>query len=147
MHCLCLSPDPRFYSVLSLARAGCQLPAPCFKQVLSMGVGVKKPQHHPSWKTGLANHLQSQQLIIAGGFAKLSRDHNFLLPLICCIDRDHFQTLVISSCFPSFSLPLFALCWLHICQGLSAAPARGSALQLPGAIAGLCLGAADSSSP
>ena len=80
------------------------------QQVLSMGAGEKKTQHHPSWKTGLANHLQSQQLMIAGGFAKLSRDHNFLLPLICCINHDHFQALAISSCFPSFFLAPFALC-------------------------------------
>lgn len=32
-------------------------------------------------------------------------------------NHQHFQALAVSSCFPSCLAP-FALCWLHICQGL-----------------------------
>lgn len=80
MNCLCPSPDTGFYSMVSLARAGYWL----MVQHITLSGSIKhgsrgeKPQHHHSF----GNHLQSQQLIIAGEFAKLSRDHNFLLLLI-----------------------------------------------------------------
>lgn len=51
--------------------------------------------------------------MIAGGFVKLSRDHNFLLLLICCINRDHFQAL-------AFFQPLSLLLSCSFCFVLAA---------------------------
>lgn len=82
MHCLCPSPDLGFYSMVSLARAGYWLTV----QNITLSRGVEHGSRGK--KTPASSQLKNSfgkpppELIIAGGFAKLSRDHNFLLPLI-----------------------------------------------------------------